>query len=171
MTKTTTTITMTNRWDAVKEKEVEEVPCLQSDTNLIEVVMPFESEGVEEAHSVCGRLGGALRPPTSEEDMQRLVKITMDDVDNSDCSSYLWVPFAINQEDKWAVTDGSEESLTPDHFHPPKWLGWAVGQPNGYGTKERLERCAALDLNKPELFDTGCNTIGYCYVCTFEVGL
>ena len=171
MTKTTTTITMTTRWDAVKEKEVEEVPCLQSDTNLIEVVMPFESEGVEEAHSVCGRLGGALRPPTSEEDMQRLVKITMDDVDNSDCSSYLWVPFAINQEDKWAVHDGSEESMEIDNYVEPRWLGWARGQPNGLGMEAGLEMCSAVALKDgpPQLFDVDCAVVGYCYTCAFEV--
>ena len=103
--------------------------------------------------------------------MQRVLDLVGAHINKSGCSEGIWVPYEVNQEDKWAVTDGSEESLTPDHFHPPKWLGWAVGQPNGYGTKERLERCAALDLDKPELFDVGCNTIGYCYVCTFEVGL
>ena len=106
----------TSKWNAIKEKEVEEYPCLTHGSHLIEVVMPFESDGVAEAHSVCGRLGGVLRPPTSEADMQRLVKITLDDVENSDCSSYLWVPFAVNNDDKWAVHDGSEESMEGDSF-------------------------------------------------------
>ena len=162
----------TSRWNAIKEKEAEEYPCQQSDgSHLIEVVMPYESEGVEEAHSVCGRLGGTLRPPTSEEDMQRLVKITLDDVDNSDCSSYLWLPFAVNQDDKWAVHDGSAESMEGDNYVEPKWLGWARGQPNGLGMETELEMCAAVGLKEgpPQLYDVDCEVVGYCYTCAFEV--
>ena len=158
-------------WKAVKEKSVTTIPCLQANVPSIDVVMPIESDGVADAHEVCARLGGLLKSPDDEQDVKNILSLVSKDFDKSDCSTGIWVPYEVNQEDKWAVTDGSEESLTPDHFHPPKWLGWAVGQPNGYGTKERLERCAALDLDKPELFDVGCNTIGYCYVCTFEVGL
>ena len=157
-------------WDSIKEKNVPMIPCLKANIPSIDVVMPIESDGVADAHEVCARLGGFLKPPNDEGDMQTVLDLVRAHIDESDCSTGIWVPYEINQEDNWALTDGSEESLTPDHFEPPKWLGWALGQPNGQGTHERLERCVAAELDKPELFDVSCNTVGYCYVCTFEVG-
>ena len=157
-------------WDSIKEKNVPTIPCLQANIPSIDVVMPIESDGVADAHEVCARLGGFLKSPNDKEDMQRVLDLVISHIDKSDCSSGIWVPYEINQEDKWALTDGSEESLTPDHFKKPKWLGWSLGQPNGQGADGRLEKCAAVELDRPELFDVGCNTVGYCYVCTFEVG-
>ena len=144
----------------------------RSNVPSIDVVMPIESDGVADAHEVCARLGGVLKTPDDKQDMQRVLDLVSAHIDKSDCSTGIWVPYEINQEDKWALTDGSEETLTPDHFNRPKWLGWSLGQPNGQGTDEipYYERCAAAELDKPELFDVGCNTVGYCYVCTFEVG-
>ena len=161
------------KWDSrlqIKEKDVPTIPCLEANVPSIDVVMPIESDGVADAHEVCARLGGFLKTPNNKQDMQRVLDLVSAHIDKSDCSYGIWVPYEINQEDKWALTDGSEESLTPDHFNPPKWLGWSLGQPNGQGTEERLENCAAAEIDKPELFDVGCNTVGYCYVCTFEVG-
>ena len=160
-------------WDSqlqIKEKSVQTIPCLQANVPSIDVVMPIESDGVADAHEVCARLGGVLKTPNDKQDMQRVLDLVSAHIDKSDCSTGIWVPYEINQEDKWALTDGSEETLTPDHFNRPKWLGWSLGQPNGQGTDERLEKCAAAELDKPELFDVGCNTVGFCYVCTFEVG-
>ena len=157
-------------WEALKEKNVPTIPCLQANVPSVDVVMPIQSDGVADAHEVCARLGGFLKPPNDEEDMQRVLDLVSAHIDKSDCSTGIWVPYEINQEDEWALTDGSEESLTPDHFDPPKWFGWSLGQPNGQGTDERLEKCVAAELDKPEIFDVGCNTVGYCYVCTFEVG-
>ena len=103
--------------------------------------------------------------------MQRVLDLVGAHINKSGCSEGIWVPYEVNQEDRWALTDGSEESLTPDHFLSPKWLNWSPGQPNGHGREgERLEKCAAAELDRPEIFDIGCDTIGYCYVCTFEVG-
>merc|ERR1719510_2475933 len=101
--------------------------------------------------------------------MQRVLDLVSAHLSKSDCSTGIWLPYEINQDDKWAFTDGSEESLTPDHFVPPKWLGWSLGQPNGQGQEgKRLEKCVAAYKDRPELFDTICDAIGYCYVCTFE---
>ena len=158
-------------WDSLSEKNVPTIPCLQANVPSIDVVMPIESDGVADAHEVCARLGGFLKHPNDKQDMQRVLDLVSAHLSKSDCSTGIWVPYEINQDDKWAFTDGSEESLTPDHFVPPKWLGWSLGQPNGQGQEgKRLEKCVAAYKDRPELFDTICDAIGYCYVCTFEVG-
>ena len=156
-------------WDSIKERNVQIIPCLHPNLPSVDLVMPIQTDGVADAHAVCARLGGFLKPPKDEEDMQTVLDLVRAQMEKSDCSSGIWVPFEINQEDEWALTNGSEESLTPDHFNPPEWLGWSLGQPNGEGTGERLEKCAASGLDRPELFDVSCNTVGYCFVCTFEV--
>ena len=158
------------KWDWDWEKYVPMDPCLQANVPSIDVAMPIQSDGVADAHAVCARLGGFLKPPNDVQDMQTVLDLVRADIDKCNCSTGIWVPYEINQEDMWALTDGSEESLTPDHFNPPRWLGWSLGQPNGQGTDERLENCIAAELDTPELFDVSCNTVGYCYVCTFEVG-
>ena len=88
----------TTRWNGVHMDNVlKTYPCLKTDVELTEVVMPYESDSVEEAHSVCGRLGGILRPPKSKEDMEELLRLADRENEKSDCSGYLWVPYQVNQ--------------------------------------------------------------------------
>ena len=77
----------------------------RSNVPSIDVVMPIESDGVADAHEVCARLGGALKTPNDKQDMQRVMDLVSAHIDKSDCSTGIWVPFEINQEDKWASTE------------------------------------------------------------------
>ena len=67
--------------------------------------MPIESDGVADAHEVCARLGGVLKTPDDKQDMQRVLDLVSAHIDKSDCSTGIWVPYEINQEDKWASTE------------------------------------------------------------------
>ena len=88
----------TARWDGVHtDVALKTYPCLKTDIELTEVVMPYESDSVEEAHSVCGNLGGILRPPQSKEDMEELMRLADRENEKSDCTGYLWVPYQVNQ--------------------------------------------------------------------------
>ena len=60
--------------------------------------MPIESDGVADAHEVCAR----LKTPNDKQDMQRVMDLVSAHIDKSDCSTGIWVPYEINQEDKWA---------------------------------------------------------------------
>ena len=163
-----------SRWEG-EGKEIQSktsvAPCESVDPDITNVMMPYKTEGIGEAHTICGQLGGVMAVPKSEDDMKRLMQLAMTDVEISDCSEYIWVAAQVNQEDQWTVSDGSEESLEPDSYVSPKWLGWARGQPNGLGLEAELELCAAAYIapGTPQLYDVGCVNEGYCYICSFEV--
>ena len=78
---------------------------------------------------------------------------------------------ACSQEDKWAVSDGTMDSMDVQNFVAPRWLGWARGQPNGLGMRMGLEMCAAVGIGAgaPQMYDVDCGSSGYCYICTFKV--
>ena len=69
-------------WDSqlqIKEKSVQTIPCLQANVPSIDVVMPIESDGVADAHEVCG----VLKTPNNKQDMQRVLDLVSAHIDKS----------------------------------------------------------------------------------------
>ena len=151
--------------DGTRIKEYSAYPCNSLQTETLDVLMPYAAASLYDAIDTCTVLGGKMGPPKSEEDMKRMITEAKEDVNKSDCSAYLWVPYKKNTEEEWALFDGTEESLLPEFFKEPPWLGWQKGQPNGL----HLEDCTSVQIgDSPYVYDDDCIQEGYCYMCEFE---
>jgi len=151
-------------YEGIKTKNYSAYPCNSNQKDTIDVLMPYAAETLYDAMDTCSVLGGKMAPPKSEADMRRMLSKTIADVDNSDCSAYLWLPFKKNTENEWALYDGTEESLLPEFFKEPTWLEWLPGQPNGL----HLEECAMVKFDSPYVYDVDCIQKNQCYMCEFE---
>ena len=106
-----------------------------------------------------------MGPPKSEEDMKTRHTKVKNNVKNSDCSSYLWLPYKKNIDERWALFDGTEESLLPENYKEPPWLVWREVQPNGL----HLERCTGVEIGGSHfVYDLDCVEKNLCYMCEFE---
>ena len=153
--------------DGIFAKEKSSYPCSFHQRDPIDVLMPYAAENLHDAIDTCSDLGGKMKAPKSEEEMKKIMRKTREKMNNSDCSSYLWLPYKQNLEKRWVHFDGTEESLHPEFYHKPDWLVWEKGQPNGGD----LEKCASVFLNdksSPFAYDSDCVESDYCYICDFE---